>query len=209
MTGNILTDFHCHRFAGDEAGICSVSYREWEKTGAERCPGQFLSMQFHPWDAADISGEEQSAAAEKLSSATALGEIGLDRACKTEYEEQIRVFRAALKLGAASGKPVIIHEVRSQSEILSMLKDYPAKVMIHHAPHRQGKIVPYLERGYLLSFSEVPPDIVPLESFGLESDDGAADLAELYRASAVRRRMDLSVFIRRMSENFYRFIGEI
>ena len=78
----------------------------------------------HPWQAlvGDISAIEDS-----ITTADAVGEIGLDFACSVPREEQMRIFRAQLTLAEQHQKPVVLHCVRAFEEVMRILRDFQSK----------------------------------------------------------------------------------
>lgn len=118
-----------------------------------------------------------------LSSALALGEIGLDffRA-KTEKEKemQITAFREQLCLASLANKAVCVHSRGAEEECLEMLEDSGAKkVLLHWFSGSQMQIERALDGKYFLSigpqviFSKAKAEIaeiVPLSSMLLETD---------------------------------------
>ena len=82
----------------------------------------------HPWQAA--TGVIPSEA--EILSADAVGEIGLDKACEVDFEQQRAVFEAQLRLAEQHKKPVVVHCVRAFEEVISALEKFTLKAVIFH-----------------------------------------------------------------------------
>lgn len=52
----------------------------------------------------------------------AIGEIGLDKLCETDFNLQIEVFEKQIKIAEENQLPIIIHSVRAYQEILHIRK---------------------------------------------------------------------------------------
>lgn len=84
------------------------------------------SFGLHPWD---IEKTDEGEMFEMLKALcierkiVAVGEIGLDRAISTPLEIQKKIFRTQLEIAEQFELPVILHSVRSNSDLLQIKKE--------------------------------------------------------------------------------------
>ena len=72
----------------------------------------------------------------------AIGEIGLDKLCETDFELQIDVFERQLQLASEYRFPVIIHSVRAYQEILHIRKKLKLTIpFIFHGFNKNEQIL--------------------------------------------------------------------
>lgn len=114
----------------------------------------------------------------------AIGECGLDYNWKEFQTEDIRekqkeVFRKVIKLAEEIDKPLIVHTRKAEADVIEILKNTKAKVVLHCFSGKKSLIKQGVELGFYFS---VPPiitrlqhfqtlvDIVPLEQLLTETD---------------------------------------
>jgi len=134
-----------------------------------------------------------------LSNVLAIGEIGLDRAIDTPLSTQIQYFDAQLNIARAVKKPVIIHAVKSYSDLMPFLKKtkvpfifhgftgniQQAKEMLkHHAYLSFGKSL--LDDKYIEVFAQIPND-----RFLLETDVDNTGISRIYELAAHAKGMSI------------------
>ena len=98
--------------------------------------GKFFSVGLHPWN---IDGVDPTLIREKLNKYTsdkrvvALGECGLDRT-RQFGERQKHIFKEHLYFAREKNLNVVIHCVKAQNEILSIVKkvNYKGRLFFHH-----------------------------------------------------------------------------
>lgn len=103
--------------------------------------GIYWAAGLHPWWIKDLNPDASSAAAftnllrEALadSNCVAVGECGLDAMIETPLAEQLRLLNLHLQLASELSLPLIIHNRKTHSELLSALKKFtlPAGGVIH------------------------------------------------------------------------------
>lgn len=112
-------NIHTHKAC--EEGICLLNINSSEDLPSEK----FLSFGIHPWDVDKIDIVDHLDKLNNLCSEKkliAIGEIGLDRAIKTNFEIQKEVFIKQIEIAEKFNLPVIIHCVRAWSDILAIRK---------------------------------------------------------------------------------------
>ena len=106
---------------------------------------KLFSVGIHPAYIKTSSIEEELAIIrEKLSNKNclAIGEIGLDKLCETDFELQIDVFERQLQLASEYRFPVIIHSVRAYQEILHIRKKLKLTIpFIFHGFNKNEQIL--------------------------------------------------------------------
>lgn len=97
----------------------------------------------------------------------AIGECGLDynwKEFQTEEikEEQKKVFEKVIKLAEEIDKPLIVHTRKAEKDVIEMLKNTKAKVVLHCFSGKKSLIKQGVELGFYFS---VPPIITRLQHF--------------------------------------------
>ena len=194
-----LFDAHCHlqddRLAADldavmlrasQSGVrrflcCGSSETDWPQVAnlATRYPGIIPAFGLHPWYVRERSPDWLDQLGRHLqTTASAIGEIGLDHAIEPRNnEEQESVFVAQLDLARRLNRPASIHCRRAWERLLVILQTsgpLPRGFMIHSYSGGPELVKPLADLGAFFSFSgsitrsgnrrghraarEVPPD---------------------------------------------------
>ncbi len=124
----MIVNLHTHfKLPEEQAGLVSHPvHLEFQPE-----PGQYYSAGLHPWDLNDLSDEGWLSTLERLSrlpQVLAIGECGLDRSIETPVEMQEPAFIRQVEIAERSGKPLILHAVRSYSDLLRIKKARPGTV---------------------------------------------------------------------------------
>ena len=105
-----------------------------ELNSAAEKPNKFLSVGIHPWNINDLSQTTLTNIVDVLlpkiaayNKVFAIGECGIDKCIKTDFNKQKEVFVKQIELSESIGKPVIIHAVRAYNEIANIKKQLHAK----------------------------------------------------------------------------------
>jgi TatD DNase family protein len=162
----------------------------------------FFSIGLHPWHVHENTWEklvESIKNAAKNKKVLAVGEAGLDKIVKNTYETQQLAFAAQLAIAESMKKPLIIHCVRSYSELMAFRKKSDQSVpWIFHWFNADEQIAKelirkncYLSFGHML-FNEQSKafsvfKIVSIDHVFFETDDAGNTIREVYtRASNIR-----------------------
>ena len=167
-----------------QSGIDLASSR-YSVDVAEKYPGVFATVGFHPQEAGNLD-DEQMAGIEELTvnpRVVGVGETGFDFFHdRWPHEEQEDVFVRHMDLARRAGLPVVIHTREAEERTLSLLAEHAVDltVILHcfSLPHRLEEVV---ARGYYLSFAgnvtyKNAPDLqaaalaVPADLLLLETD---------------------------------------
>ncbi len=182
--------------------------------------GQLYSVGIHPWYVKDESYRQLLEHLDGLlteSNVVAVGECGLDKLSKTDWDLQKRVFEAQISISERFKKPLVIHSVRADSEILNLRKHlHPKETWMIHGFCKSPQMAEQLiESGCMLSFgyallkgTSKNEDLIkkiPLQDFLIESDEKRIILQDLYRKIAEIKQISLLELKEIQQENFKRF----
>lgn len=143
-----------------------------------------------------------------------IGECGLDRRAKLPMQDQQKLFLAHAEAAERYGKPLIIHCVRAQNELLKLHRDFRHTVpwIIHGCRGKREKILELADAGFYLSFGEglllsagnmedffhtLPPDRILLET-----DEANVSLEVLAATAAQLMRWNVCQFQEQVWQNF-------
>lgn len=119
----------------------------------------YASVGIHPYDVRlyddiekTLSELEALLAHEKV---VALGEIGLDYHYEdSDFEKQMKFFKAQMGLAKRLGIPVIIHDRDAHGDCMSVIREYPEVTGIFHSFSGSAEMAQELvTRGWYISFS--------------------------------------------------------
>ena len=143
----------------------------------------------------------------------AIGEIGLDKLCKIDYNLQIEIFKKQLEIAEENQIPVIIHCVRSYQEILQIRKEMKLTIpFIFHGFNKNQQLAQQIiSNNCLLSFGKnllQNPNLQTIfanlsqENFFLENDDSQIPIEEIYQKAAEIRKSSVENIEQIVQQNF-------
>ena len=191
-----FVDIHTHTPSGECIEIVSC------RLGVDTIPSAAMySAGIHPWDAANISATSGNAGhILQDPRCVACGEIGLDKRCGVDWNTQLESFAACLQ---EATHPIIIHCVRAQQEIMSMLRDWAdpeLPVIFHGYIGSKEQAEQIWKAGYYTSFSfgalRSPKTLLtikacPTDRIFLETDDSTISITTLYEKVAHLRNVPI------------------
>jgi TatD DNase family protein len=151
----------------------------------------------------------------------AIGECGIDRACGIDFKIQKDVFIKQIEVSEQYNKPMIIHAVRSHSDILSIRKETKAKMpwIIHGFQGNEQIVSQYLRHNIYLSIGDVlfknelrATELlksIPSERLFLETDDSDRNIVEVYEKTSVLSGRSLDDLRNVIFNNFVKIFGKI
>lgn len=178
-----------------------------------------FSIGIHPWfiDKKQIS-RELLIVEEKLNNKNcyAIGECGLDKISKTDFELQKFVFKKQIKLSEQYKKPLIIHCVKAYQEIIELKKDLKStQIWILHGFNKNLQVAEsLLKNGIVLSFGEAiikntklqeVLSYIPTSSILLETDNAGIDIQEVYTKVAEIKNIEVVALQNQIHKNFKSF----
>ena len=179
----------------------------------------FYSIGIHPWECQ--KSKVKSSMAQWLNGSTAIGECGIDRACGIDFDIQKDVFIKQIEISEQYNKPMIIHAVRSHSDIISIRKETKAKMpwIIHGFQGNEQIVNQYLRHNIHLSLGDVLfknesraaelLKIIPSERLFLETDVSERSIADVYEKASVLSGRSLDDLRSDIFNNFVKIFGKI
>ena len=134
-----------------------------------------------------------------LNNVFTVGEIGIDRAIDVPVSTQIQYFEAQLNIARAVQKPVIIHAVKSYSDLLPFLKKSKVPFIFHGFKGNIQQAKEILKYNAYLSFGkslleekhrEVLAQI-PNDRFLLETDVAKMSINQIYDLAAMAKAIEV------------------
>lgn len=145
--------------------IPGVAPAHWPNAGkiCAAYPGIYLALGIHPWWIAELrleSSAAQTQLREQLLVAVAgagqycvaLGESGLDKTIATPLALQQQLLVMQIELANQLRKPLILHSVKTHSELLALLKQHPLHCggVLHAFSGSVEMAQQFIDRGFLL-----------------------------------------------------------
>ena len=191
MKGNkkeiLRIDFHTHQTINDsELSLFNVHCADLFSED------KICSVGLHPWhlnsDSLRLEKEWMQNVVQR-DNVLAIGECGLDKHCKVPWDLQMEAFKWQLELAEKSKKPVIVHCVRAQQEILRLLNDFNVEYVFHGFNRTLAMAVEIIEMGGFVSMTaaflrtENGRSIarnIEQNSIFLETDNDLSSISEAY-----------------------------
>lgn len=175
-----------------------------------------FSTGIHPWN---INEEEINSEIHfieqqlPLKNCFAIGECGLDKLCKTDYELQLMIFKKQIHLSEKHQKPLIIHCVKAFEEIFYLKKTLkPQQPWIIHGFNKNSQVaLSLIKNGCFLSFGKaLITDTklqevffnIPLEAAFLETDAAEITIEAIYKKAAVIKGIETEKLQEKIHQNF-------
>ena len=148
----------------------------------------------------------------------AIGEIGLDKLCETDFELQIDVFERQLQLASEYRFPVIIHSVRAYQEILHIRKKMNITVpFIFHGFNKNEQLLQqiiaqncFASFGKNLLYNKNLQIIfakLSANQFFLENDASEISIKEIYTIAAEIRNSTIEELQLQQAKNWKTVFG--
>lgn len=206
-----FVDIHTHNTPCDTERI--ANFRLGVDAIAPTAP---FSAGIHPWDAEVVTKQRDRLLAQLADcECIAIGEVGLDKACKAPFEVQAKLFEAQLVIAAERNLPVIVHCVRATAECLALLAKHNIQKALFHGFIGSVEVAKeILGRGYFISYGfgalRSPKTIealrhTPLSRLFLESDTAPHPIGELYTAIAKIKGINIELLKETIKDNYTTF----
>jgi TatD DNase family protein len=193
-------NLHTHRKPqlADELVIRNA-YHNYPKNKLEALPYP-VSAGIHPWQlqpdfSLQLNQLEKIANQDKV---IAIGECGLDRVKGTDIEIQVKALKQQLQIANQLNKPLILHLVKSYSDILAHANSIHVPWIIHGFKGNLIEANRLIQKGACLSFGPrllVDYELqrifksLPLKFVYLETDTKPMLISEMYRFAASLRNI--------------------
>ncbi len=204
-------NLHTHQLVSNNEITSIYNNRVGEQLFLE----QFFSIGIHPYDVDLIDVDEAFKIMEHQVShknCLAIGECGLDKASKTNFENQKSLFEKQLQLALTYKKPVIIHCVKAFDELLEVTKPYRTHIpLIIHGFNKSEQLANDLIKNHF--YLSVNPLIIkktvfnfntiPIEKLFLETDNKRyVSIESCYEQLALKLNVPLSLLLQKIKCNF-------
>lgn len=204
----MLTDIHSHHFNAPPDGIRISNILNVDRLEEHLAGNGLFSVGIHPWHIHPDHWEEDIAVIKSHvfnPKILALGEAGLDRLIDLPLNFQKDVFMSMVELSEEAKKPLIIHCVRSFSELASLHRavNPTQKWILHGFNMRKEIAIGLLDQGFYFSFgsailyhkssASIALAMMPSDRFFLESDESHEPLDSIFAAAAKIRGVDQTV----------------
>ncbi|MBW6480833.1 MAG: TatD family hydrolase [Bacteroidales bacterium] len=212
-----LINIHTHKPCAEHALCISNFFPDDFRENNKKHSG-FFSAGIHPWYIKDEETlEKQLKLLDEIishSNCLAIGEAGLDKVTKSDWDLQERAFIEQIKISEKTGKPMIIHCVKAWDEILKLRKQQKPTVawIIHGFSSSEQMAQQLLDAGCLLSFgkmimnsdSKAAKVLMNLNSdeFFLETDDEDIGIDQIYKKAAEFRKISVDELKEKINVNF-------
>lgn len=211
-------DLHTHKIkAKDKIQLITIFAQDLPKIS----PDYPFSSGIHPWHIEKIDVEACIAAIEqacKLKNMLAIGECGLDRSISTLFSLQESCFQKHVALAEKHAKPLIIHCVRSYSDLIKAKKTAKSQVpwIIHGYHANLETTLNLIKHDFYFSVGEqLLNDHAKLESFQkipderlfLETDDRPISIEFIYSKAAQLLKIEEELLAQRICNNFKSVFG--
>ncbi len=177
--------------------------------------GHYCSLGIHPWYIQNYEKHFKLLQTYALlPNVLAIGECGLDKACKSDFDLQKSIFETQVALAQQLNKPLVLHCVRAFDEVLHYLHTLKfSGTVIFHAFNKNKLLAKQLcNNGYYLSFGAAmfnhPEKMqqvlenIPKELIFLETDNTEWTINEVYAKAAGLMRMDENHLTTIIENNF-------
>jgi TatD DNase family protein len=173
-----------------------------------------LSLGLHPWH---VNEMDIDTCTNKLvewithERILAIGEIGIDRSIQISVDVQRKYFEAQLNIARAFQKPVIIHAVKSYSDLLPYVKKMHIPFIFHQFQGNIQQAEELIKHGAYLSFGKnlFQPQTehlfskIPMGSFFLETDTANhLHISDIYRKAAELKKIGIDSIMKFQNDNF-------
>ena len=191
-------DIHTHQIPAG-SGKLFVMNRFPESHLVELPPGGFYSVGLHPWFIGNnLMYRQQLGQVEELiarDEVIAVGECGLDKACKTDFQLQLDVFLRQCEMAEAVNKPVIIHSVKAWNDIFHLKRKLKPKVpwILHGYSGNEMITKQLLQLDFYYSLGGALLDemsavrsslkLIPLDNLFFETDEDLMPVNAVYEAA--------------------------
>lgn len=179
----------------------------------------YFSVGLHPWHVTEDTWKQKVEIvreSSRLPSVLAIGETGLDKAVNVPFQIQQFAFEEQLHIAEITHKAVVIHCVRSYSEILAYRKKSDQSIpWIFHWYNSTDQTARelirkncYLSFGHMLFNNQSKAYAVfkniPAENIFLETDDAGYSIHQVYEQAAIIRNLHPDALKLQILDNFAR-----
>jgi len=207
----VFINIHTHLQLYD-AGIEVVNLSVKE----DNLPNMY-SYGIHPWYIDRMTSDDELIKLERKVNekrCIAVGECGLDKLSKVDFELQEHVFKQQITIANKVRKPLIIHCVKAFNELLNCLNlsDNQVPVIIHGFNNNENIARVLKDQGCYFSFGKALMGYetnaakiiknIGRKNFFLETDDADVSIKYIYRKAAEILGIDEEILKMQIQSNF-------
>ncbi len=201
-------DIHTHHPSPSDLAVRSI------RMGVEELAGEgLISAGVHPWDVEAVGGRvEELLEALRHAPLAAIGECGADFTIGSDRSLQLDIFERHIGLAKELDLPLVIHCVKAQNEILSILRrEHFERAIFHSFIGSTEQAREILKAGCKISFGPrsfaSPRTMQALtmlrgEDIFFETDMKSESVAELYEKAAEMRSESVEELMEDVRTNF-------
>ena len=174
-----------------------------------------FTIGIHPWNCHVVNIDSFfSFITEHAQSIIGIGECGLDKLSKVDFDLQEEVFVEQIKIANKINKPLIIHCVKAFNELINCLNlnDNKVPVIIHGFNNNENIARVMVNEGFYFSFgkallgyeSNAAKAIknVGRKNFFLETDDADISIKYIYKKASELLGIDEDIIKQQIQSNF-------
>lgn len=185
--------------------------------------GQSYSVGLHPWnldEVIDANWQHVLEIAIQNPQVLAVGECGIDRSIETSIERQIDYFIPQIELAEKYSKPLILHAVRSYSDLLQIKKKRTGNIpWILHGYQGNAETTKQLARlGFHFSVGAALLNDrqklnrslaeIPISQLFFETDKSTVNIESIYIFAAEQLKTSLQTLQQQVFNNFQRLFRQ-
>ncbi len=208
-------DIHTHKLPA-EAGQAIVSCQPHAFAPLQ---DEWYSVGIHPWYADECMWQDEAFRRRFGEMAShprvlAVGEAGIDHLSRVALNCQTDIFRYQAGVAEAVCKPLVVHAVKAQAELIRMKNELkPRMPWIVHGFRGKAQLArDFVRHGLYLSFGACYQKEalrqVPLDRMFLETDESDVPIAGLYGQAACLRGLSCGELREAVSRNVRRVFFE-
>jgi TatD DNase family protein len=177
----------------------------------------YYSYGLHPWYLDKKTYHDQLNKLEVMAHekrCLAIGECGLDKLSKVDFDFQEEVFIEQIKIANKINKPLIIHCVKAFNELINCLNlnDNKVPVIVHGFNNNENIARVMVNEGFYFSFgkallgyesnAEKALKNVGRKNFFLETDDSDISIKYIYKKASEILGIDENILQQQIQSNF-------
>ncbi len=196
MMNYLWVDIHTHqqKFRSETISIFNLSTND---SGDDK---KRVSIGIHPWRIQEENWLNQFQYVienAKNSNVKFIGETGIDKLKGPSLDIQKKIFEAHVELALELDKPLIIHCVKAQNEIIAILKgkNFDLPVIFHGFDKKLSAAKEVIKNGFSISLgkslfskpelSKEVLQLIPHSNIFFETDDSNHSIQEMYAQAAL------------------------
>jgi TatD DNase family protein len=172
-----------------------------------------LSVGLHPWHTTLMTETEVADCLISICTSQqvlAIGEVGIDKGIEVPVHIQQRCVDVQLNVARALNKPLILHNVKADAELLPLIKKYKIAFLIHGFSGNVQQAKDFVKHGAYLSFgkrlwqdrgAEVFKNL-PLSQCFFETDNATLSIVDVYTQAAKLKNIQVEDLIKAQIDTF-------